>query len=322
MAKNRSSKGGFVAWLRNHPLIANILGIGLLFICLAVVAFVLMALGTRHDARRTVPDFVGLSMDDAEYFAERRDLQIIINDSLHVSASPGGVVLEQLPAKGTIVKPGRKVYVTINALAQRRVEVPYVAGLSLRQAKHLLESSGFTIAHLEYVEDIATNYVLGEYLGENEILEDSVTVANIGSAMVLRVGLAPNASPFTMPQLLGLSLHEAKSRLWESGLNVGEVVFDEDVPPFERANTKVYVQSVWPGSEIGYGERVSLNLTLESAKVEFSIAEYERRVEEELEAKRVADSIALAEKRLLDSLATAKGAAQPQPQQSEDNFFF
>ncbi len=320
MAKNRSSKGGFIAWLRNHPIIANLLGIVLLFLCLAVVAFVAMALGTRHDARRTVPDFVGLTMDDAVYFAERRDLQIIVNDSLHVSASPGGVVLEQLPAKGTVVKPGRKVYVTVNALAQRRVEVPYVAGRSLRQAKHLLESSGFTIAHLEYVEDIATNYVLGEFLGENEILEDSVTVANIGSAVVLRVGLAPSAPSFATPQLLGLSLYEAKSRLWESGLNVGEIVFDESIPPFERGNTKVYAQSVFPGSEIRYGERVSLNLTLETEKVENSIVEYERRVEEEAEAKRVADSIALAEKRLLDSVATAERANSPQP--SEDNFFF
>lgn len=320
MAKNRSSKGGFIAWLRNHPIIANLLGIVLLFLCLAVVAFVAMALGTRHDARRTVPDFVGLTMEDAAYFAERRDLQIIVNDSLHVSASPGGVVLEQLPAKGTVVKPGRKVYVTVNALAQRRVEVPYVAGRSLRQAKHLLEASGFTIAHLEYVEDIATNYVLGEFLGENEILEDSVTVANIGSAVVLRVGLAPSAPSFATPQLLGLSLYEAKSRLWESGLNVGEIVFDESIPPFERGNTKVYAQSVFPGSEIRYGERVSLNLTLETEKVENSIVEYERRVEEEAEAKRVADSIALAEKRLLDSVATAERANSPQP--SEDNFFF
>lgn len=320
MAKNRSSKGGFIAWLRNHPIIANLLGIVLLFLCLAVVAFVAMALGTRHDARRTVPDFVGLTMEDATYFAERRDLQIIVNDSLHVSASPGGVVLEQLPAKGTVVKPGRKVYVTVNALAQRRVEVPYVAGRSLRQAKHLLEASGFTIAHLEYVEDIATNYVLGEFLGENEILEDSVTVANIGSAVVLRVGLAPSAPSFATPQLLGLSLYEAKSRLWESGLNVGEIVFDESIPPFERGNTKVYAQSVFPGREIRYGERVSLNLTLETEKVENSIVEYERRVEEEAEAKRVADSIALAEKRLLDSVATAERANSPQP--SEDNFFF
>lgn len=320
MAKNRSSKGGFIAWLRNHPIIANLLGIVLLFLCLAVVAFVAMALGTRHDARRTVPDFVGLTMEDAAYFAERRDLQIIVNDSLHVSASPGGVVLEQLPAKGTVVKPGRKVYVTVNALAQRRVEVPYVAGRSLRQAKHLLEASGFTIAHLEYVEDIATNYVLGEFLGENEILEDSVTVANIGSAVVLRVGLAPSAPSFATPQLLGLSLYEAKSRLWESGLNVGEIVFDESIPPFERGNTKVYAQSVFPGREIRYGERVSLNLTLETEKVENSIVEYERRVEEEAEAKRVADSIALAEKRLLDSVATAERANSPQP--SEDNFFF
>ena len=309
----------FWSWLKKHTIAYNIVVIALVFLGLAIASFIAMALGTRHSARRTVPDFVGLKMTDAEYFAGRRDLQIIINDSLHVSAYPGGVILDQLPKGGVVVKPGRKVYVTINSSRQRMVEVPYVAGRSLRQAKNMLETAGLTIDHLEYAEDIATNYVLAEFINGEEVLEDSLVVrAEKGSGVVLRVGVAAKETSTAVPQVLGRSLFEAKSRLWEAGLNIGEIIFDEGMPALERNRAKVYKQSRLPSAEAAYGERVSLRLTLDTAKVDSMIVAEERRVEEELKAKMEADSIAKAEQRLLDSIANA---AKSKPQ-AEENFFF
>ena len=311
----------FWTWLKKHPIAYNIVVIALVFLGFAIASFVAMAFGTRHSARRTVPDFVGLKMNDAEYFAGRRDLQIIINDSLHVSAYPGGVVLDQLPKGGTVVKPGRKVYVTINSVRQQMVDVPYVAGRSLRQAKNMLETAGLTIDRLEYAEDMATNYVLAEFVDDVEVLEDSLVVrAEKGSGVLLRVGVAPN-DVTAVPQVLGRSLHEAKSRLWESGLNIGEIEFDEGMPALERNRAKVYKQSMVPSAETAYGSYVSLRLTLDAALVDSMIVEEERRVAEELRLKMEADSIAKAEQRLLDSITNAQKSKQQAPQ-TEDNFFF
>ena len=312
----------FWSWLKRHTILYHLAMIALLFLGLAVAAFVAMAFGTRHSARRTVPDFVGLQLNDAEYFAGRRDLAIIVNDSLHVSAYPGGVVLDQLPKGGVVVKPGRKIYVTINSSRQRMVMVPYVAGRSLRQAKNMLETAGLTIDHLEYAEDIATNYVLAEYINGEEVLEESELQAEMGSGVVLRVGVSATDTATAAPQVLGRSLFEAKSRLWESGLNIGEIVFDDGIPALERNRAKVYLQSVLPSDAVSYGARVSLHLTLDAVKVDSAIVRQERRVEEALRAKMEADSIAKAEQRLLDSIANAKRSQQPSAPQTEDNFFF
>lgn len=296
--------------------------IALLFLGLAVAAFVAMAFGTRHSARRTVPDFVGLKLNDAEYFAGRRDLEIIVNDSLHVAAYPGGVVLDQLPKGGVVVKPGRKVYVTINSSRQRMVNVPYVAGRSLRQAKNMLETSGLTIDYLEYAEDIATNYVLAEFINGEEVLEESELQAEMGSGVVLRVGVSATDTATATPQVLGRSLFEAKSRLWESGLNIGEIIFDEGMPALERNRAKVYRQSVLPTEAVSYGDRVSLYLTLDAVKVDSALVQQERRIEEALRAKMEADSIAKAEQRLLDSIANAEKSQPQQASQTQDDFFF
>ena len=199
------------------------------------------------------------------------------------------------------------------------VAVPYVAGRSLRQAKNMLETAGLTIDHLEYAEDIATNYVLAEFIDGAEILEESEVQAEMGSGVVLRVGVAPNDTSTAVPQVIGRSLFEAKSKLWESGLNIGEVIFEEGMPALDRNRAKVYQQSILPSEAVSYGKRVSLHLTLDAEKVESAVAECERRIEEALKAKMEADSIAKAEQRLLDSVANAEKKSAPQ---SEDNFFF
>lgn len=313
----------FWSWLKRHTIAYHIVVIALVFLGLAIASFIVMALGTRHSAKRTVPDFVGLRLGDAEYFAGRRDLKIIINDSLHVASYPGGVILDQLPKGGVVVKPGRKVYVTINSVRQRMVAVPYVAGRSLRQAKNMLETAGLTIDHLEYVEDLATNYVLGEVVDGVEVLEDSLVVhTEMGNGVTLRVGVAPNNTATSVPQVIGRSLHEAKSRLWESGLNVGEIEFDGDMDISDRNRAKVYQQSALVDEPLSYGERVSLRLTTDAELVESAIAEVERQVIERERLKMEADSIAKAEQRLLDSIANAEKAMQKQAPQAQDDFFF
>ena len=313
----------FWNWLKQYTILYHLVVVLLVFLGVAVVSFVAMSLGTRHRARRTVPDFVGLRLNDAEYFASRRDLQIVINDSLHVSAYPGGVVLDQLPKGGVVVKPGRKIYVTINSVRQPMVAVPYVAGRSLRQAKNMLETAGLTIDFLEYTEDLATNYVLAEYVGGVEVLEESDMRVEKGSGVVLRVGVTESDTYTSVPQILGRTLFEAKSRLWESGLNIGEINFDEGVQTLERNRAKVYLQSRMPGDDASYGATVSLRLTNDTEKVDSAVAEFERQVAEQLRLKMEADSLAKVEQRLLDSIANAeKAMPQSAPQQTEDNFFF
>ena len=308
--------------MKRFPILYHLVEMLIVLVVGALAAYLLMALGTRHYAQRTVPNFVGVRVDVATDMAEQDVLQVIVDDSLLVSSCPGGVVVDQLPKGGVVVKPGRKVYITINALRQPMVNVPYVAGRSLRQAKNVLEMSGLTIERLVYVEDIATNYVLAQFINGEEVVEGSEIKAEKGSGVVLNVGVSDAGSVTGVPQLLGRSLAEAKSRLWESGLNVGNVEYDADIDITERNRAKVCWQSAFPSTELVLGQSVSVRLTKDMERVEAALAEYDRVLELQAQEKMRADSVAKAEQRILDSLATLE---KPQPQQtneSEDNFFF
>lgn len=286
---------------KSRTILFNLVIIVMLFGFILIGLFYAMSIGTRHNARRTVPNFVGMMLNEAEQTATQEDLVIVVNDSLYVSSYPGGAVLDQLPKDGVVVKPGRKIYITVNSFRQRMVEVPYVTGYSLRQAKNMLETAGLSIERIEYSHDLATNNVIAEYVGEKKVLENSNMQAEKGSGVILRVGVSSSARPLVAPILIGRSLHEAKSRLWETGLNVGEVVYDEGIMAIDRSHAKVYAQSVAPGHGIRYGGSVSLHLTLDNEKVALALSGYDIKA---LEAKLEADSIAHAQQQhYLDSLA-------------------
>ena len=290
-----------------------------------IVAHYLMQLGTRHGSRCSVPDFTGISIGDAEHLAKKHDLEIIVNDSLYVPVYDGGIVLEQNPNAEVAVKPGRKIYVTINSFAQKSVKIPYVTGYSLRQAKNNLEIAGLEIAELIYQSDMATNNVLEERFRDRVITRNDNIEAEAGSGITLVVGVSAESGAVSVPKVIGFPLKEAKSRLWEVGLNVGRVIFDEDIEVLDRKNARVYLQSPQQNKVLSLGQRVDLHLTLDPEKIEKQSAASDRAArrlegERELREAQITDSLMIieeaykAERRAADSLAAVARGEQYVPE--------
>lgn len=259
---------GMIERLRQSPIAYNVVSIVLILVAITAACSLLMMIITRHGTHRTVPDFTGITLTDAQRLAHDKGLKIVINDSLYVPTYDGGIVLDQLPVEGVEVKAGRKVYVTINSFRQKSVKVPYVAGRSLRQAKNMLEVAGLEIEKLVYVEDMATNYVLAEFVGNEEVSRTSSLEIEMGSGVTLRVGMEPDKGTTIVPKAIGQSLQSAKSRLWEEGLNVGKVTFDEGIDLLNEKDARVYRQSVPHNASASLGAAVDLWLTLDEETVE------------------------------------------------------
>ena len=293
---------GLFARLKASPIAYHAVLIACALMVIIVLSSIMMNIVTRHGTHRTVPDFMGVRIADAERIADKESLEIIINDSLFVPAYEGGVVLDQLPKGGVQVKAGRKVYVTINSFREKMVEVPYVAGRSLRQAKNMLEVAGLGIEKLIYEEDIATNYVLAEIVEGREMSRESKVEIEMGSGVVLKVGVEPDRNTTIAPKTIGQSLQTAKSRLWEQGLNVGKVNFDEGINLLNQKDARVYRQSVNHNATAALGTAVDLWLTLDDKVVEKNSQASDKQASE-LEEERLKN-----EEALRDSLEQVKSA--------------
>lgn len=322
MAKKPIKNKSLWQRLRANRLAWNLFLIAAILIALAIAAHLLMQVATRHGARRTVPDFAGIALADAEKLAAKHDLELHINDSLFVPAYEGGIILDQLPKGGVEVKPGRTVYVTINSFRQKMVPIPFVANRSLRQAKNMLEIAGLEIKELVYRPDMATNYVLEQYYDRQQILADSRIEAEMGSGITLYVGVEEGENLTFAPQVVGLSLHDAKGRLWETGLNVGKVIYEEGINLLNQKQARVYAQSNPAEQALSLGTAVDLMLTLDLERVN------KVRLEAEKMAREAAEERLRLEREMADSVARAtleqsmeESTPAETEEQTEDDFF-
>lgn len=298
----RNTDKGWLYRIWHNYVVRNIvLAVSLLVIVL-FLANMLLNIFTRHNKHVEVPDFSEMTMEEARAMSKGDGLRIEVNDSLYVASLEPGVILDQKPAAGTDVKPGRCIYVTVNSSQQKMIDVPYVAGYSLRQAKNILETAGLEIERLVYVDDIATNNVLEQRVGNNVVKADGTVRARMGSGVVLTVGCAPGTAPVPVPRVVGLSLREAKSRLWDAGLNVGKVSRDREIDRSRMRYARVYAQQPERVDSVALGTPVSISISADSLVIANGLARSEQYVAERLREKSVRDSMLRAQRMFEDSL--------------------
>ena len=107
VVRRKPAKRGLLAEIKQKPVVYHALLICGVVVAIILASSLLMHVVTRHGTHRTVPDFSGVKIAEAQQIAKKTKLEIIINDSLFVPAYEGGIVLDQLPKGGVEVKAGR-----------------------------------------------------------------------------------------------------------------------------------------------------------------------------------------------------------------------
>ncbi|MCH5230789.1 MAG: PASTA domain-containing protein [Muribaculaceae bacterium] len=137
--------------LGNHPVLANILIICLVALLGLVILFLWLNIFTRHGDWETVPEVENMSFTNAINTLHSKGFRTDIRDSVYNEEITPGFVVEQFPKPGSKVKPGRKIFLYINAVHPRELiidtdnSIPGEAlkGYSLRQGMAKLEELGF-----------------------------------------------------------------------------------------------------------------------------------------------------------------------------------
>lgn len=139
-----------IVFLKKHPIIAHLLYIIITGIVILWGTMVWLGWWTGHGVYREVPDVKGLSYENALDVLAEADLLAVLSDSIFNNEAQPGLVMEQMPKGNSTVKPGRAVYLTINAYSPRAVTIPNLTDMSLRQAQSIIEGLG--IKNIRVVE--------------------------------------------------------------------------------------------------------------------------------------------------------------------------
>jgi beta-lactam-binding protein with PASTA domain len=238
-----------------------------------VVGFVLvlmiwMNFYTRHGQARPVPDFYGLTMEEAVNLARKSKLRFTVIDSVYTTIVPRGCITEQNPKPGFKVKKWRNISLTINAFSPEMVAVPNLIDLPVRQALALIESSGLKMGESRYKPDMSINFVLDQLYNGRKISEgDSLQK---GSIIDLIVGKGLSNQRTSVPLLIGMHLDPARDKILVSTLSLGTFVYDSTiVNKDDTLNAFVYKQlpAYNEDASLQLGSAIYLWLTVDSAKL-------------------------------------------------------
>lgn len=223
-----------------HWLVRNLLAMAIVGVALLLGAMVFLNIATQHNRELAVPDMRGMTVEQAFAAAKEAGIRLEVVDSVY-SKRNRGKVKSHNPGAGAMVKNGRRVLLTVNAVNARRVTVPNLVGYSLRQATPEIEQRGLQLGRLIYKKDIATNNVL-EQLYKGRPMQPGASV-EAESVIDLVLGLNPSDTATMIPSVMGKDESAALRTLHDSYLNVSKVVFDNDVRTWEDSlDARVYKQ--------------------------------------------------------------------------------
>ena len=161
---------------------------------------------------QVVPRVLGLTLAEAQAQVKKAELVVADGGSDPHPTAAQGTVIWQDPPPGVIARQGLKVTLVVSA-GPPKIPVPDVSRLAASLAQRLVAAAGLTVSKVESVQaDSARGLVVMSRPPAGTVLAPGA-----GVSLVVSRG-APTIS---VPDLLGMSIADARTRLELDGLQLG-----------------------------------------------------------------------------------------------------
>ncbi|PQJ35027.1 penicillin-binding protein [Salinibacter sp. 10B] len=247
--------------------VAVLAGVG--FALYLIVDGLIMPSYTRHDVSTTVPNVESVPFPKAQEQLQRRDLQVQRQVGRYNPNVAQNVVVDQTPLPNAKVKPGRRVYLTVNAGEVPMVSMPDLNGMSVREAKNRISSLGLTVGSVQ--EDPIPSPYANTITKQTPAAGDSLEE---GRSVDLWYSTGLGDSSVEIPNVVGQTVNEAQRQLLEQQLRsvVVDTASSDEADPAtgrdttESVETNLYVrrQGRSPGTSVRAGTEIRLFTTTDA----------------------------------------------------------
>jgi beta-lactam-binding protein with PASTA domain len=234
-----------------------------------VVDGVIMPSYTRHDVSIQVPNVESLPYKKAEARLSKRDLQVQRQVGRYNPNVDTGIVVDQTPLPTSRVKPGRRVYLTVNSGTIPTVRLPDLTGMSVREARNRVTSLGLDVGAVQ--EDPIPSPYANTITKQEPAPGDSLQE---GKPVTLWYSTGLGDAQVEVPNVVGQTVEVARQFLLQRELRsvvVDTTTVDEDddsgpAPAADSAATDLFVrrQARAPGSRVRAGTEIRLFTTTDA----------------------------------------------------------
>lgn len=223
-----------------------LVGLVLLVVASVVMDKFVMTSYTRQGESVLVPDVQKISYDDALGILRSAGLAGKKSYNVrYIRNIDSNTVIVQRPLPGSEVKPGRTVYLVLNKREKPKFSVPDFYGRPLDEVRQILERFDIVLKDVQ----VQSVYDIAE---DGKVLSQSVapkTVVSSGSSISVIVGKAKiieTVRKISVPDVLGMSLKQAREVIVDKGFNTGNVSYEYSslLVPYTVINQKPAVNSL------------------------------------------------------------------------------
>ena len=195
----------------------------------------------------TIPDIVGMTVDNAKKELEKLGLNIKVSETVE-SDKEENTILEMNPTANTQAKKGDTIEVKVSG-GVTKVKVPDLRDYEINYIKDLLTQKGLNWSiDEEYSENIKSGYLIDQYPERDTEVEK-------GSTIQLTISKGPEVKLVTVSNYIGENVDKAKSDLEALGL---VVALQEQETDRESEEGVVINQSLENGVKVSEGAKIIL----------------------------------------------------------------
>jgi serine/threonine-protein kinase len=191
------------------------LGIGVAMVLAGyLTAYLILFPAPLLPGHQPVPRVLGLTLAEAQAEIQKSKLQVTDGGAEPHPSAPAGIVVWQDPPPGVIAPEGTKVTL-VSSAGPPKIPVPDVSGLDGTLAQSLIAAAGLVASQTESVQAAAPTGLA------------MLTRPPAGTALApgsgVTIVISRGAPTIPIPDLLGMSSADARTRLETEGLQLGTV---------------------------------------------------------------------------------------------------
>lgn len=164
-------------FIKRHPVLTNLIIIILVGLAGLGIIYLSFAIFTRHGESSVVPGVEKMSYTQAIEILHSKGFKVDIRDSLYKEDEKPGYVIEQFPKSNSVVKPGRKIFLYINAVHPKEVVIDEdnnpredaLKSTSFRQGKARLEELGFK--NIRVIKILGENDCISKIYADGKVVK-------------------------------------------------------------------------------------------------------------------------------------------------------
>ena len=254
-----------INFLTNRLFIFNLLGVMAFMAIIILGTMQWLKFYTNHGQRLEIPDLMDIPLTNADIQAGKESFQIVVTDSVHIVGKPGGIVQNQNPKPGSLVKEGRKIYVTTTKYQADKVSLANVKlyGEDYELKKRELNRKGIAtnikgwVYHHQIEEGTISEVWQGDRLLVSSDLEPEKLQVEKGSQLEF-ILIRSTGGVVQVPSIIGMTVAEASFTLSPLNLSLGTITNEDGAIVADVENAEIVSQALAVGSEVETGSNIDI----------------------------------------------------------------